>query len=151
MLSLNFVILNILFLINTEITLFFITFQKSQENLQDNLKKIKYDVFLPLFEQIKDSSQNDFEGYESSVEGIENLLDESELIFLGQKNLLSKIKSVFKFLSFIEYYHMKSMVRVDKILNENSNRIKELRSSLQSYRTFIDFQNQSFEMIMNNV
>jgi hypothetical protein len=146
MLSINLVILNILILINTELSLFFLTFQKSQESLQDNLKKIKNEALIPLLDKIKNHNSNNFQLYEYPIQSIEDIIDESELIFLGQRNLLNKIKRILKFISFMEYYHMRSMNKIDKLINDTGVKINEIRSSIEGYKKYISFKDQSLSI-----
>ena len=129
MLTLNVFIVNILILINTELSVFFITFEKAQKLIHENLIKIKQDGLIPIRTISRVNSNVNL-----IIDEIESLIDENDMVFSKQQSLFMKIYSIIEYFKVFESFHKKTILKIDKTLFENHVLLTELKSLINQHR-----------------
>lgn len=171
MLSVNLVIINIVFIINTELTIFFINLIKSQENVKNNLDKIKNDLLIFIIDshqimnnnnnnktslnynninnnyyiKIINSSEFELNNVEiiKIVKNIELMLDDNEFFLSTQSKMFIKIKNFLNYFKLYEFIHYKSIYNIDRSFFNLNNLITELKLTISTINLLLNY-NKSY-------
>lgn len=129
MLAINLLIINMVILINTEISMFFVSIFKTQKLMNEYLLKTRNYSLFPNLENAIENNIN----VKAFLSEMENKVQENDLVFSKQRRIFTKVVNIIRFIKIFEFIHQSSIINIDKVFNENEIILNEIKSVIEQY------------------